>query len=370
MAFEEEFDSSDEDHQPPVQAAEPAFEEEFDSSDDEAQPIAAVAVTVKGPPPLPAACKAPPPLPAAACAPKVPPPLPAAAPGNAFATYEVVHQFLERQLKKPAEEAPVEEAPAEEAPAIKFSNDGSFMAQILQQQQQQAGAAPENQIPDDGSFMAQFMKQQAAAADGEAAAPDVVGEILHTLQVSAEDAGARLAKFTSERFAVLSWGRNRAAASVRDGRVRVNLERSGANRVLEAGDSVTVHALPPCTMSTAEIERLLIERSDAKALKDYERADAAYTELQAAGVRVHDKEGKWSTNEGRTGQMPAATVMPKKAVGDLESGKKTKEQAEADRRRLKNKKKREAKEKKEALATEAAGGVGADEEPASKRAKE
>merc|ERR1712166_1201846 len=261
-------------------------------------------------------------------------------------------------------------AAAEEA-VMKFSNDGSFMSQFLQQQQQQTeGAAPENQLPDDGSFMAQFMKQQAAAADGEAGAPDVVGEILHTLQVTAEDAGARLAKFTSEKFTVLSWGRNQAAASVRDGRVRVNLERCGANRVLEAGNSVTVHAIPPCTMSTADIERLLIERSDAKALKEYERADAAYTELQAAGVRVHDKEGKWSTNEGRTGQIPAATVMPKKAVANLESGKKTKEQAEADRRRLKNKKKREAKEKKEAIAKEAAGCVGADEEPASKRAKE
>merc|ERR1712166_1027473 len=104
MAFEEEFDSSDEDQQPPVQAAEPAFEEEFDSSDDEAQPTATVAVTAKGPPPLPAACKAPPPLPAAACAPKVPPPLPAAAPGNAFATWEVVHQY-----RKAAEEAAAKE---------------------------------------------------------------------------------------------------------------------------------------------------------------------------------------------------------------------------------------------------------------------
>jgi len=75
----------------------------------------------------------------------------------------------------------------------------------------------------------------------------------------------------------------------------------------------------------------------------------------AAGARVNDRDGKWSTNDGRSGVVASLQNKGKgKDKGDgteAEGGKMGRGVPavidEAERRRLKNKKKREARERKE-----------------------
>ena len=81
--------------------------------------------------------------------------------------------------------------------------------------------------------------------EAEEALPDA----LHTIAISQEQAGAKLAKHIAT--VLDGWSRNAAAAAVKEGHIRVNGEQSGANRVLESGDSVTVHAAPPAASGGA-----------------------------------------------------------------------------------------------------------------------
>ena len=181
--------------------------------------------------------------------------------------------------------------------------------------------------------------------EDEEALPDA----LHTIAISQEQAGAKLAK----HIATVGdgWSRNAAAAAAKEGHIRVNGERSGANRVLESGDSVTVHAAPPapsaesaeragaagkaggsakepCTLSACQINCLVDERVRAKASANYALADELFAQLAGASVRVDDRTKTWSTPvnaDGTPGPSGTQTVLSPEELLALE----------AERRRVK-----------------------------------
>ena len=176
--------------------------------------------------------------------------------------------------------------------------------------------------------------------DAEEALPDA----LHTIAISQEQAGAKLAKHIAT--VLDGWSRNAAAAAVKEGHIRVNGEQSGANRVLESGDSVTVHAAPPaasaesaeraagkaaeepCTLSACQINSLVDERVRAKACANYALADKLFAQLRAASVRVDDRTKTWSTPvnaDGSPGLSGTQTALSPEELLALE----------AERRRVK-----------------------------------
>lgn len=236
-------------------------------------------------------------------------------------------------------------------------------------------------IHDDDAAMA-AMGLPTGFRDKAAEDEEVLPDALHTIAVTQEQAGAKLAKHVAT--VVAGWSRNGVAAAAREGHVRVNGERSGANQVLESGDTVTVHAAPPAappaasgeragapagaaakavakeTLTACQINCLVDERVRAKASADYALADKLFAELAGASVRVDDRSKTWSTPSGLSGmqtvlsheeleslrpertQQAAATAKPQDpaALAALE----------AERRRLKNAKKRECKARKLAAA--------------------
>ena len=192
------------------------------------------------------------------------------------------------------------------------------------------------------------------------------GAAHRVLTVSAEHAGWKLAKFLSTIFP--AWSRNAAATCAKTGDVRVNMEVSGANRVLDAGDSISLHVEPPdapvpiapadvCTLSADEIERLVLDRQRAKAARDFAAADMSAEELRRCGVHLDDRTKTWRAPGGLKGVQPelsaeeiTALRLAKKekakpglvqAQGDAVSAA-----AEAERRRIRNLKKRQAKARK------------------------
>ena len=221
------------------------------------------------------------------------------------------------------------------------------------------------------------------ATEEEEALPDAV----HTIAITQEQAGAKLAKHIAN--VVQGWSRNAAAAAAREGHVRVNGEQSGANRVLESGDAVTVHAAPPaasgesveragaaekagavakepCTLSACQINCLVDERVRAKASADYALADELFAQLAGASVRVDDRSKTWSTPGGMSGTQRVlspeelAALRPERTQQAAAAAATAKPQApaalEAERRRVKNAKKREGKARKlAAVETEGAG---------------
>lgn len=61
-------------------------------------------------------------------------------------------------------------------------------------------------------------------------------------------------------------------------------------------------ALPSSgNISTAEINRLLATRTDARRRRDWELADSIKAQLRVAGVEVDDKVGQWTSADNRTG---------------------------------------------------------------------
>ena len=194
------------------------------------------------------------------------------------------------------------------------------------------------------------------------------GAARRVLTVSAEHAGWKLAKFLSTMFP--AWSRNAAATCAKTGDVRVNMEVSGANRVLDAGDSISLHVEPPdapvpiaadvCTLSADEIERLVLDRQRAKAARDFAAADMSAEELRRCGVHLDDRTKTWRAPGGLKGVQPelsaeeiTALRLAKKeekatpglvqAQGDASSTA-----AETERRRIRNLKKRQAKARKAA----------------------
>ena len=176
--------------------------------------------------------------------------------------------------------------------------------------------------------------------EAEEALPDA----LHTIAISQEQAGAKLAKHIAT--VLDGWSRNAAAAAVKEGHIRVNGEQSGANRVLESGDSVTVHAAPPaasaesaeraagkaaeepCTLSECQINSLVDERVRAKACANYALADKLFAQLRAASVRLDDRTKTWSTPvnaDGSPGLSGTQTTLSPEELMALE----------AERRRVK-----------------------------------
>ena len=176
--------------------------------------------------------------------------------------------------------------------------------------------------------------------EAEEALPDA----LHTIAISQEQAGAKLAKHIAT--VLDGWSRNAAAAAVKEGHIRVNGEQSGANRVLESGDSVTVHAAPPvasaesaeraagkaaeepCTLSACQINSLVDERVRAKACANYALADKLFAQLRAASVRLDDRTKTWSTPvnaDGSPGLSGTQTALSPEELLALE----------AERRRVK-----------------------------------
>ena len=178
---------------------------------------------------------------------------------------------------------------------------------------------------------------------------EALPEALHTIAITQEHAGAKLAKHIAT--VIDGWSRNAAAAAVKEGHIRVNGEQSGANRVLESGDSVTVHAAPPaasaesaeragaaekagaaakepCTLSACQINCLVDERVRAKASANYALADELFAQLAGASVRVDDRSKTWSTPvnaDGTPGLSGTQTVLSDEELLALE----------AERRRVK-----------------------------------
>jgi hypothetical protein len=206
--------------------------------------------------------------------------------------------------------------------------------------------------------------------EGHSGHPDVKdaqppGKALHALAIDDLHAGWKLSKFVS---AILpQWSRNAAAAGVKAGSIVVNGELSGANRVLEVGDQVEVHAEPPPaaevatgpTLGAAEIDALVAARSRAKAARDFATADRLHAELTRSRVRLDDRAKTWTAPGGLSGvqvelsaeEVAALRKKPPPRAADSPAPASAAE-AEKERRRIKNMKKRQSK------ARRAAGGDG------------
>mmetsp|Transcript_851 Transcript_851/g.1409 ORF Transcript_851/g.1409 Transcript_851/m.1409 type:complete len:258 (+) Transcript_851:118-891(+) len=228
-------------------------------------------------------------------------------------------------------------------------------------------------MSDDDAAMA-AMGLPTAFRDRVTREDDALPDALHTIAITQELVGAKLAKLIATT--VDGWSRNAAAAAAREGNVRVNGERSGANRVLQSGDAITVHAAPPsaygesaetaaeetlsaCPLTACQINYLVDERVRAKASADYALADKLFAELVRAGVRMDDRTKTWTSMS--TGMSGTQIVLSPEELVVLRAAKQTADAAkpqdpdmlaahEAKRRRLKNAKKREAKARKLAAA--------------------
>ena len=192
-------------------------------------------------------------------------------------------------------------------------------------------------------------------------------EAKHMLEINAQHDGWKLAKYVS--VALPGWSRNAAAACSKDGTLRVNGERSGANRVLQVGDLVGVYAEPPAvadddtsgpTLSVEQINALITQRLRAKAARDFGTADSIYAELLRSKVRLDDRNKTWKAPGGLSGvqtDLSAEEIVALRGTARKKQGE-TAEQpnavpnatataaSEAERRRLKNLKKRQGRARK------------------------
>jgi hypothetical protein len=191
------------------------------------------------------------------------------------------------------------------------------------------------------------------------------GNALDVLLVTAEHKEWKLAKYISA--VQPGWSRNAAANCIKQGSILVNGEVSGANRVLQIGDSVGIHAEPPAaeapatgpTLTADEISHLVAERIRAKAVRDFAKADKLYAELKNSRVRLDDRAKTWTAPENNlsgvqtelTPEEIAALRNVKKDTEKPGAGGASKDpaaaaEAEAERRRIKNMKKRQSKARK------------------------
>ena len=198
---------------------------------------------------------------------------------------------------------------------------------------------------------------------------ELVGPATASFVVDRGNAGAKLAKFVSLQT---KGSRNSAATAVKEGKIRVNGERSGANRLLSDGDCVTLHESDTqkrfprqeveASATSDQVQAIADARSLAKMVKDYKRADSLHAELTGLGVRIDDRSGEWHMKDGRSGPLLAlgaeevAAFRAEAAQAAVES----KLAGEAERRRLRNKRKRESRVRAQHLDQGSAEGGGGD----------
>ena len=96
-------------------------------------------------------------------------------------------------------------------------------------------------------------------------------------------------------------------------------------------------------MPIEEIERILVQREQARARRDYKTADTLRDQLEKHGVYLDAKENKWHSADGRTGpigpvnisaahaQKAARSGAPKMAIEEIERILVQREQARARR---------------------------------------
>ena len=118
-------------------------------------------------------------------------------------------------------------------------------------------------------------------------------------------------------------------------------------------------------LSKQQIQDLVDARSEAKASRDFGRADAIRLQLARSCVQIDDASSAWTCQiNGMSGKVH---VVMARQTRDVSAGGQTVAEKEAEKRRLKNKKKREGKEKKAAAlasggdAGQAAAGAEGDE---------
>eukprot|EP00930_Biecheleria_cincta_P013465 TRINITY_DN11983_c0_g1_i3.p1 TRINITY_DN11983_c0_g1~~TRINITY_DN11983_c0_g1_i3.p1 ORF type:complete len:707 (-),score=120.07 TRINITY_DN11983_c0_g1_i3:306-2426(-) len=67
----------------------------------------------------------------------------------------------------------------------------------------------------------------------------------------------------------------------------------------------------------ARIEKLVAQRQDLRAAREWERADAVRAELEELGVRLDDKERRWDSKHGRTGKYPKGKIIEMPATATV-----------------------------------------------------
>ena len=176
-----------------------------------------------------------------------------------------------------------------------FDNDGSFLQQMMAVQAGQGKEEEDERRVEEEAAMAAL---GLPVGLGKAKVEEVLPEALYTFTVDAAQAGSKLSKLAGT---LLGCSRNVAAGMAKEGDLRLNAEKSGANQVLEADDVITVYAPLPAAEEPPSHKR----------------------------TREGGSEAQPNSYEMRTSATPP-------------------QRDEAERRRIKNQKKREAKAKKAA----------------------
>jgi hypothetical protein len=166
-----------------------------------------------------------------------------------------------------------------------------------------------------------------------------------------DGAGSKLAAFAAEAFPQFGWSRNKARGEVKAGLIRVNGLHAGANQVLRASDTVTVHKVAKVQWrngmwcSTVVAPTSGDENMNSKKREKLAAAAAAAAAGGGGEFGVHlDVEGKCTKRKrGINCGCPDCCSL-----------------SEADKKKIRNRKKREAKARKLAAvaAATARGGVG------------
>ncbi|KAL3917240.1 MAG: hypothetical protein SGPRY_006483, partial [Prymnesium sp.] len=90
------------------------------------------------------------------------------------------------------------------------------------------------------------------------------------------------------------------AADGRSGQIGpVNISAAHAHKAARAGAA---------KLSVEEIERLLLQREQARARRDYKSADVLREQLEKHGVYLDPKEKKWHSADGRSGAIVVSTL--------------------------------------------------------------
>ena len=177
----------------------------------------------------------------------------------------------------------------------------------------------------------------AAASDGPPAGP-----LLHDVEVGADKAGVKFAKFAAEAFSALGWSTNRARAAARTGELRLNGGIAGAGTKLKQGDRLTVHQVADVSAEGGGEQAAGAGAAGGEAGGAAEGADS-----DAGAMMVPDAHAPKLPSQCRKRMNGIACGCP--ACSNLSA---------ADKKKLRNRKKREAKLRKEAAAAEAAAAAG------------
>ena len=61
-------------------------------------------------------------------------------------------------------------------------------------------------------------------------------------------------------------------------------------------------------LSLEEIEKILVQREQARARRDYKTADVLRETLEKHGVHLDTKDNKWQAMDGRSGSLVVTTI--------------------------------------------------------------